>query len=172
MSSFDGPSDPNTPGSPPAGSPPPPPPPGGSFGAPPPPAGGGFGAPPPPAPGGYGGPQAPGGYGAPAAPQTNGLAIGSLVTGIISLLTCGGAGILALVAIVLGFLGLGKAKEANGSGKGMAIGGLVTGALSLIIGAIFLFTVILAADSVDDEINSDPSDGICNTDRFLQDPDC
>jgi hypothetical protein len=137
-------------------------------------ASGGFGAP-PPAAGGFGAPP-PGGYAAPpAAPQSNGLAIGSLVTGIISLVTCGGAGILALVAIVLGFLGLGKAKEQNGNGKGMAIGGLVTGVLSLIVGAIFLFTVILAADSVNDdldEINSDPSDGVCNTDRFLQDPDC
>jgi hypothetical protein len=97
------------------------------------------------------------------------LAIGSLVCGILSFFSCG---VLGLVAIILGFLGLGKAKEQNGSGKGMAIGGIVTGALGILLGVILVFAVFLAADDANDEINSDPSDGVCNTDRFLQDPDC
>ncbi|WCO66339.1 DUF4190 domain-containing protein [Iamia majanohamensis] len=186
--SSQGPSDPSpfgspppggTPPPPPSGGTPPPPPPGGSSlppppggGAPPPPPSGGFGAPPPsggyPSAGGYGAP----GYAPPAAKPSNGMAIGSLVCGILSFFTCG---VLGLVAIVLGVLGLGKAKEQDGNGKGLAIGGIVTGVLGILLGVFLTFAVFLAADSVDndfDEINSDPPDGVCDEDRFLQDPDC
>ena len=142
-----------------------------------------WGAPPPqqpppgygPAP--YG--QAPaGGWGAPQAAPSNGLAIGALVLGIGSLLFAlipfvGFASVpFAIGAVVLGVIGLGKSREI-GQGKGLAVGGLVTGALALAVSVLYVLLFIVIADDVDDEgINTDPSNGVCNPDRFLQDPDC
>lgn len=111
------------------------------------------------------------------------MAIAALVLGILSLVGvfCWGVGgiLLGLPAVVLGFLGMKKAKELPGAPqKGVAIGGIVTGALGLVGGLLFLlFTVILVAstDNIQNDfgdINSDPSDGVCDSDRFLQDPDC
>ena len=61
--------------------PPPPPPGGGGYSAPPPPPGGSYMPPPPPPGGGY----TPGGGAQYASPRTDGLAIASLITGILSL---------------------------------------------------------------------------------------
>jgi len=91
----------------------------------------------PPPPGGY--EQAPsGGYEQqPTGTRpTNGLAIAALVCGLLSVplfITIVGGILLGLVAIVLGFLGLSRAKKTQNSGKGMAITGIVSGALGLIL---------------------------------------
>ena len=106
----------------------------------------GYGAPggyPPPG-GGY--PPPGGGYG-PQPQQSNGLAIAALVVGIIGLFSCGS---LSIFAIGLGVAGLSRASKLNGNGKGMAIGGIVTGVLGIIAGVVLLFTVVWAADQVDD----------------------
>jgi hypothetical protein len=108
------------------------PPPAPGFGPPPAP---GFG--PPPAPG-YGPPPAPGfrpppapGYGQPpgyanyAQPQqTNGLAVASLVLGIIWLFWLG-----SILAVIFGFIAIGQINGSGGrqGGKGLAIAGLVLG---------------------------------------------
>lgn len=102
----------------------------------------------------YGGPPPGAGPG-----QTNGLAIGALVVGIIALLSAfiPFVGIFAivpgLVALVLGIIGLRKAGQL-GSGRGMAIAGTVLGVLA-ILGAIawIVFTVFLsqAAEGIDFE---------------------
>lgn len=142
---------------------PPPPPP---FGTPPPPSygGPGDGAPgygPPP---GYG-PQP--GYGPPPGGGSNGMAVAALIVGITALVTVclSPAGI---IAVGLGIAGLSRAKRMGGTGKGMAIGGIVTGALALLVAiGLFVSFVLLA-----DEVDSDPRDGVCNEDRYLQDPDC
>lgn len=162
------------------------------------------GSPPPPPPGGYGygQPAYPNpGYGAPVVKQSNGVAVASLIIGILSLITvC--LSPLGIVAVVLGFVGLGKAKKIGGAGKGMAIGGIVTGILALIVAVLLAVLVVFAADKVDDPdvicgsdetsnqgypcrnegsedpdpdadgINSDPADQVCNVDRFAEDPDC
>src|SRR5690242_18003883 len=88
--------------------PPPPPPGGGSYGAPPPPPGGDGGGDQPPVYGGgeppaYGGGQP--AYGGAPQGKTSGLAIASLVTGIVGLLTfCFCFGLVSIAAVVLGFL--------------------------------------------------------------------
>lgn len=67
---------------------------------------------------------------------TNGLAIAALVCGLLSVplfITIVGGILLGLVAIVLGVLGLNRAKKTQNSGKGMAITGIVSGALGLIL---------------------------------------
>lgn len=147
--------------------------------------GGGF---PPPSPG-FGGPVQ----------QTNGLAIAALVLGILAILSCGAT---SIFAIPLGIAGLIRSKKLSGSGKGMAIGGLITGVIGAVIGVLMLVFVVWAANEVDDYdfycgsdgqtssgvpcesqgsqtpaggediINGDPSDNICNTDRYIYDPDC
>lgn len=123
---------------------------------------------PPPA-----GPPAGGFGGAPAQPN-NGLAIASLIVGIISLVMfwlCGLGIIGGIVAVVLGVLGRNKSKQLNGTGAGAAMGGIVTGAIALVVSAVFLVVVVVAGNA-SDGIDSDPSNGVCNPDRFFEDPDC
>jgi hypothetical protein len=62
--------------------------------------------------------------------RTSGAAIASLIFGIVGCLQ-----ITALIAIVLGFVGIGSASKPGVSGKGLAIGGIVLGILWLILGA-------------------------------------
>jgi len=133
-------------------------------------------APPPGgAPGGYIPP--PGGAGFGAAPASNGIAIAALIVGIISLLfalipVVGWFSVpFAIGAIGMGVAGLSRAKSAN-TGRGLAIGGIVTGVLALLASVVWTVLLVVVADDVDSDINSDPSDGVCNRDRFLEDPDC
>ena len=88
---------------------------------------------------------------------------------------CGLGGLLGVAAVVLGIVGLGTARQrADGGGRGLAIGGIVTGALAILASIAFVLVVFVLADSSSDlsDINTDPSDGVCDQDRFLQDPDC
>ena len=73
---------------------------------------------------------------------SNGMAIASMVCGILSLVLCCGmwiSWILSAVAIILGAVSLAKKK----GGSGMAIAGIVTGVFGLLFS--ILFTVILFA---------------------------
>ena len=100
---------------------PPPPPPG------PPPQYGGYpGAYPPP-------PQQPyGGYPMPPSAPKNGLGIASLVVAIVALLSLFGGVVLGVVAVILGFLGWGRAKRGEANNGGIAVAGIVLGFLSII----------------------------------------
>ncbi|MGV0811650.1 DUF4190 domain-containing protein [Mycolicibacterium boenickei] len=127
------------------------------------PAGAGYpppvpGYPPPPGygppggyPGGYGAPGYPGGYGAPPAGNTNSLAIGSLVSSILSLPLLGmcGIGLLAaFVGIGLGISAVNQIKQTRQDGHGLAVAGIIVGAVGVIVnGLIIMFMVagILAA---------------------------
>ena len=117
-------SEPDQPATPP---PPPstPPPPPSSYPPPPPPYGAYPGAY-PPAP-----PPYPGYAPLPSAPS-NGLGIASLVTAIIALLSVVGGIVLGVVAVILGFLGWGKAKRGEANNGGIAVAGIVLGFLSII----------------------------------------
>lgn len=83
-------------------------------------------------------------YSAPGTPppspvrETSGLAIASLVCGILGFLTCGLTGI---AAVITGHLAMSSIKRGNGAieGKGMALAGLITGYISVfIIGIAFV----------------------------------
>ena len=95
-------------------------------------------APQPPYPG-YTPPQ-----GMPQASQTNGLAIGSFICGLV-----GCFAITPLIGLILGFLGLKDAGKKGGSGRGLAIAGIL---LSLLwiggfgLGAFFTMKFIKAAE--------------------------
>jgi hypothetical protein len=72
----------------------------------------------------------------PVSPQTNGLAVASLVLGILSVT---GLSILTgIPAIVTGAMGL-KRPE----GKGMSIAGIIMGAISVIIALLFLVFIVV-----------------------------
>jgi len=83
----------------------------------------------------------------PQARQTSGLAVASLVLGIVSLpMTCGccGTGIVtAILAVVFGHLAMGKIRRSQGrlDGTGMAVAGLVIGYASVAIQ--ILVTILL-----------------------------
>ena len=118
MSEPENPETPPTPPPPPQGPPPQGPPP--SYGAYP----GNY--PPPPL-------QAPyGGYAPPPTAPKNGLGLASLVIAIISLLSVVGGVVLGFVAVVLGFMGRGRAKRGEATNGGVAIAGIILGFLSII----------------------------------------
>jgi hypothetical protein len=100
---------------------------------------------PPPYPPGY--PGAPGspaawpGYGY-APPRTNGLAVASLVLGLIGWAFCG---LGSVIAIVLGFVARNQIRQSNGSqtGTGMATAGIVLGFIATSLW-VLLFVVQMA----------------------------
>ncbi len=83
-------------------------------------------------------PQSPAGGAWTGAPPSQGLAVASMVCGIIAVLTCCLwclSGPLAIAAVVMGHIALSKAKAepARYGGKGMAKAGLITGYLALLL---------------------------------------
>lgn len=95
---------------------------------------------------------------------SSGLAIASLVCGILGILT----GIfiysgvsLGLAGIVLGIVALVKVKNGTASGKGLAIGGIVTGVLSFVVAAVTISVLVLNAMMGQECINNghETSDG-------------
>lgn len=116
---------------------PPPPPPSGSpqYGPPP----GGY----PPQPGG------PVGYGVAPTGRTSGMAIASLVCGLLLCIPV----LSQLLAIILGFLGIKDANKPGVGGKGLAITGLILGVVGLLgwagIGAFGYWGYSMARDAAD-----------------------
>jgi hypothetical protein len=114
-----------------------------------------------------------------ATPRT-GIAVGSLVCGIvglvIALVPVFGlvGGLLALVAIPLGFIGLGAAKRQGGAGKGLAIGGIVTGVLTILVCVAWIALIAAVGTTTEDDpiYYEEPMDGFCDEDRLWEDPDC
>lgn len=93
------------------------------------------------------------GYGAPVAP-TSGLAIASLVCGIVSLFLCYVHAVAAVPAVICGHMAIKRIRESAmpTGGRGLAVGGLVTGYLGVLaqlatlgfIG-VFFFTMFKTA---------------------------
>jgi type IV pilus assembly protein PilA len=81
----------------------------------------------------------------PPAPPRQGLAIASLVIGILSLPSMGCLGVGAVLGIVLGIIALKRAGERprEYGGRGFAIGGIVSSALSLLV-AIPIMGIVAA----------------------------
>ncbi|GAA1532293.1 hypothetical protein GCM10009730_46980 [Streptomyces albidochromogenes] len=120
-------------------------------------------------------PQAP----MPAAQARNGLGTAALILGIIGALS--GlipfffwlAGILGIIALVMGLAGRGRAKRGGATNKGVALAGAILGLISLImsvVGAVILFK---AVDDAVDDINKatssssatkEPGDGSAKSD--------
>ncbi len=90
---------------------------------------------------------APGYYGGPVAPSS-GLAIASMVCGIVGYLTCYFVAILGIPAVICGHMALSQIKNSPVpmGGRGMAIAGLVLGYLGIAItlGLIIFFGIAIA----------------------------
>ena len=94
------------------------------------------------------------------------MGIAALVLGIVSLVlffACG-AGILAgVLAVVFGFLGMGKAKEL-GKGRGMSLAGVILGLVGIVGGILFLVLVTIGVNKASDNIND--AIGPANKDNY------
>jgi hypothetical protein len=95
-----------------------------------------YGTPPPPPPPQYG---APGPYGAGQPAKNSGMAITSLVLGIIGIFPCCTIGIFSILAIVFGVLGRKNIDASNGAqkGRGLAQAGLILGVVGLVLGIAY-----------------------------------
>ncbi len=101
-------------------------------------------------------------YGPPAGPppkQGAGLAIASMVLGIIALLLCwipiinNVAAIIAVVGLGLGIPALIRARRGTHGGTGMAITGLVTSVLAIVLVIVTQMLFVKAIGEVEDSIN-------------------
>ncbi|TYB67915.1 DUF4190 domain-containing protein [Nonomuraea sp. PA05] len=100
---------------------------------------------------GYGQQPPPPGYYPPQQPRsTNGMAVASLVLGIIGLVFCG---LTSIPGVILGHIALNRIKKTGEEGSGMAVGGLVTSYITVVIwvlcwvlfGGFFLWMLGLGA---------------------------
>lgn len=89
------------------------------------------------------------GYTTPMQPQggdqQNGLAIAGMVCGIASiplLFCCYSGTIPAILGIIFGAIGMGKANRGEAGGKGMALAGLICGAATIVLLAIIIVASI------------------------------
>jgi hypothetical protein len=72
----------------------------------------------------------------PAGEGTNGLAIASLICGILSIVSC--CLLAGIPAIITGHMALGRIKLSGQGGRGLALAGLVMGYISIVTTIIFL----------------------------------
>lgn len=97
-------------------------------------------------------------------PKTSAAAVFSLVFGLSALFTAllaflaPLAVVFGLIGLVLGFVGLSKAKEIDVTGRGVAIGGIVLSVLGLLIGIALLIGLTIfvnngGLDSLEQRIN-------------------
>ncbi len=101
--------------------------------------------------------------GGPVERRTSGLAIASLVLGVLGLVPCG-LGLLGIPGLVLGLVALSKIHGSRGrlGGKGLAIGGVVTGGLSLILVPLLIIVAIAIPGMVPDRKASNEWAAIAN----------
>ena len=101
----------------------------------------------------------------PSVTRTSGLAIWSLVLGILALPT---AGLTAIPAVICGHLSLGKIKRSAGaqSGGGLAIAGLVTGYLGFCILVIAVLAGLTAPLVIRQRKKADQTEAVSNARSF------
>ena len=77
-----------------------------------------------------------------SAPQTSGLAIASIVVGILSVCCCN---LLGILAIILGLVAISQINKSGGriTGKGLATGGIVIGGLSMLLMVLYLILQLI-----------------------------
>jgi Domain of unknown function (DUF4190) len=82
----------------------------------------------------------------PPSRNTNGMAIASLVCGVLGFSTCG---VTSILAIIFGHVSLGQIRRNDEDGRGMAIAGLVLGYVAVAIGLIVIAVVVIVANTTD-----------------------
>ena len=108
---------------------------------------------------------------APVQASVAGLAIASMVLGIVWIYWIG-----SILAIIFGHVALVQIRKSNGwkTGRGMAIAGLTLGYIGLATLVLVIIIAVTSANTVRTRfnINTDGSNGVCNPHRVLEDPDC
>jgi len=101
--------------------------------------------PPPPPGGGY----APGAGMQYASQRTDGLAIASLITGILALVCCFLGVVLGPAAAIMGFISRSRITASGGTlgGGGLAIGGLILGVIGFVAGIAWILIFIALGNS-------------------------
>jgi hypothetical protein len=96
----------------------------------------------------------PPGWNGSTAPR-NGLGTAALVVGIIGFLLAVIVlgGLLGIVAVVLGFVALGRVRRGEANNRGVAIAGIVTGALAIVLAGIVVAAGAAFWSDNKDEIN-------------------
>ena len=95
---------------------------------------------------------------------TNGQATAAFVCGLIGLIIClipfgiFVGGLVAVVGIVLGFLGRSRSRAANVPGSGMATAGIVLGFVGLVVGVLWLVAIGVFVKNVNDRLQINPGD--------------
>lgn len=107
---------------------------------------------------------------APQAPPANpsaGLAIASMVLGILGLLSSAFVvgGLLGLIAVILGVIALIK----RHGGKGMSIAGIATGAIAILVGAFFLLIALVALGGVQERANEVQAEAEAQQEQMIED---
>lgn len=97
------------------------------------------------------------GYGPPPSTGSNGIAVGALVLGLLSvplgIVVIGG--LVGLIAVILGFVGVSRARMMGGTGQGMAITGIVSGVLGIIVAGFVFFLGLSAVNFLNSEEGQD-----------------
>ena len=93
----------------------------------------------------YSAPPPPDPYAAYRSQQTNGLAVASMVLGIVGVFFFIFFGIVSILAFVFGWVAIGQINRSGGrqGGKGMAVAGVVLGAIEIVI---FVALIVAAAN--------------------------
>jgi len=81
------------------------------------------------------------GGGPPVVPRNNGMAVASMVLGIIGLVTCG-AVVFSVGAIIFGHVAQNQIKRTGEAGSGMAVTGLILGYIFAAIGLLYWIVVV------------------------------
>lgn len=92
--------------------------------------------------------------------QRNGLGIAALVLGILGLVTSWlviGA-LFGLLAIIFGFVGLGRVRRREANNRGMSITGIVLGVLSVVFAVLIVFLIGAVWDRTKDCFDPDLTD--------------
>lgn len=96
----------------------------------------------------------------------NGLGIAALCCGLVGILL--GlipflfivTGALAILAIVFGFIGIGRARSREATNRGMSIGGVITGLIAAALAIWGVTTVISGLHRLNNDINNVPNPGV------------
>ncbi|HEX4795674.1 MAG TPA: DUF4190 domain-containing protein [Humisphaera sp.] len=93
-------------------------------------------------------------YSTPPNKPSAGLAIASMILGIVSIFpgccmsSLGIMSLLGLAAIILGFIANSQASQGRASGRGMALAGIITGFVGFLIGTVLLCLFLFGGQAV------------------------
>ncbi len=81
----------------------------------------------------------------PAPQQQNGMGVAALVLGIVALVTCWGAVVPSVLAIIFGKIGMTKADQGLANNRGMAKAGFILGIIGAALWVVIIIVVIISA---------------------------